>query len=75
MALRLCFFGDSFINGTGDPAGLGWVGRACASQRTASPDLTVYNLGVRGNTTAQINQRWRPKRKPGLMASPPSSAA
>lgn len=58
-ALRLCFFGDSFINGTGDPAGLGWVGRACASQRTASPDLTVYNLGVRGNTTAQINQRWQ----------------
>lgn len=67
-ALRLCFFGDSFINGTGDPAGLGWVGCACASQRTASPDLTVYNLGVRGNTTAQINQRWQAEAE-GLLRS------
>lgn len=58
-ALRLCFFGDSFVNGTGDPSGLGWVGRACAIQRTASPDLTVYNLGVRGDTAAQINLRWQ----------------
>ncbi|CDL01323.1 GDSL-like Lipase/Acylhydrolase [Magnetospirillum gryphiswaldense MSR-1 v2] len=58
-ALRLCFFGDSFINGTGDPTGLGWVGRACASQRTASPDLTVYNLGIRGDKTAQIHRRWQ----------------
>lgn len=58
-ALRLCFVGDSFVNGIGDPTGLGWVGRACASQRAATPDLTVYNLGVRGNTSAQINQRWQ----------------
>jgi acyl-CoA thioesterase I len=58
-ALRLCFFGDSFINGTGDSTGLGWVGRACAAQRTASRDLTIYNLGVRGDTAAQINQRWQ----------------
>ena len=58
-ALRLCFFGDSFINGTGDSTALGWVGRACATQMAASHDLTIYNLGVRGNTTAQINQRWQ----------------
>ncbi|MBD2326404.1 GDSL-type esterase/lipase family protein [Alkalinema sp. FACHB-956] len=27
---RICFLGDSFINGTGDPDCLGWTGRICA---------------------------------------------
>ena len=25
--MRICFFGDSFVNGTGDDECLGWVGR------------------------------------------------
>ncbi|MGE5147967.1 MAG: GDSL-type esterase/lipase family protein [Candidatus Eiseniibacteriota bacterium] len=53
--MRLCVFGDSFTNGTGDPERLGWLGRASAGAR----DVTVYNLGVRGDTSADIRARWR----------------
>ncbi len=53
---RICFFGDSFVNGTGDPAYLGWSGRVCAAM--AHPGLTYYNLGIRGNTSEQIEARW-----------------
>lgn len=55
---RLCFIGDSFVNGTGDPDCLGWVGRVCARACRDGHDLTVYNLGIRGNTSADIRQRW-----------------
>lgn len=58
-AVRLCFIGDSFVNGTGDDACLGWVGRVCAARRAAGCDLTVYNLGVRRDTSADIAHRWQ----------------
>jgi acyl-CoA thioesterase-1 len=59
MSARLFFIGDSFINGTGDPSSLGWVGRVCAQVMTRGPGLTCYNLGVRGDTTQLIHQRWQ----------------
>lgn len=56
--MRLCFFGDSFVNGTGDPECRGWVGRLCAATATGGHDLTVYNLGIRRDTSADIARRW-----------------
>jgi acyl-CoA thioesterase-1 len=55
--IRVCFLGDSFTLGTGDPEGLGWVGRVLAAEQGRGVDLTVYNLGVRGQTGAQIAER------------------
>ncbi|WP_085441208.1 GDSL-type esterase/lipase family protein [Magnetofaba australis] len=52
-------FGDSFVAAVGDPQGLGWVGRLAAQSRNAQRDLTLYNLGVRGDTSVDIRQRWR----------------
>jgi lysophospholipase L1-like esterase len=57
--MRICFFGDSFVNGTGDDDGLGWVGRIVAMARRAGRDVTGYNLGIRGNGSADIAARWR----------------
>ncbi len=57
--MRICFFGDSFVNGTGDPACLGWAGRICAEARRNGCDLTYYNLGVRRDTSSDVAQRWR----------------
>lgn len=57
--MRICFIGDSFVNGTGDPGGLGWVGRVAASARRRGNDLTVYNLGIRRDTSADIARRWQ----------------
>ncbi|HLO75254.1 MAG TPA: GDSL-type esterase/lipase family protein [Magnetospirillum sp.] len=57
--MRICFIGDSFINGTGDPDCLGWVGRVSAQARHQGVDLTVYNLGIRRDTSTDIAARWR----------------
>ena len=56
--MRVCFFGDSFVNGTGDDDGLGWVGRVVASGRRGGKDLTAYNLGIRRDTSADVAARW-----------------
>lgn len=56
---RICFVGDSFVQGTGDTAGGGWVGRVAAAAATAGYDVTAYNLGVRRDTSADIAARWQ----------------
>jgi acyl-CoA thioesterase-1 len=68
--MRACFFGDSFVNGTGDDSGLGWVGRIVAHARQRGADITAYNLGVRRETSEDIEARWlaeaRPRFPPGF---------
>jgi lysophospholipase L1-like esterase len=56
--MRICFIGDSFVNGTGDPECLGWSGRICVAANQHGCDLTYYNLGVRRDTTQDILKRW-----------------
>jgi acyl-CoA thioesterase-1 len=57
--LRICFVGDSITNGTLDGDYLGWPGRLCAAERAAGHDLTLYNLGIRADTSADILARWQ----------------
>lgn len=56
--IRICFIGDSYVQGTGDDECLGWTGRLCASARRAGHDITYYNLGVRRETSMDIARRW-----------------
>ncbi len=56
---RVCFVGDSYVAGTGDPAGLGWVGRLCAAAWRRGNDLSFYNLGIRGETSVMLAARWK----------------
>jgi lysophospholipase L1-like esterase len=62
---RVLFFGDSFVAGAGDPRGCGWVGRVAA----ACAPLTPYNLGIRGETSAQVRGRWQAEARPRLRAA------
>jgi lysophospholipase L1-like esterase len=57
--LRVMFFGDSFVAGVGDDAGLGWVGRVVAGAFAAGVPVTAYNLGIRRQTSADVLERWR----------------
>jgi len=57
--LRVCFIGDSYVNGTGDPEALGWRGRAVAAALARGRSLTHYDLGVRGDTSEMVAARWR----------------
>lgn len=56
--IRICFIGDSFVNGTGDPEKLGWAGRLCAAAENETREITCYNLGVRRETSSDILARW-----------------
>jgi lysophospholipase L1-like esterase len=57
-AMRICFFGDSFVSGAYDPECLGWAGRISADARRRGHDLSHYNLGIRGETSVQLAARW-----------------
>src|SRR5580704_12608871 len=57
--MRICFIGDSFVSGAHDGECLGWAGRISAAARRRGHDLSPYNLGIRGETSAQIAKRWR----------------
>jgi lysophospholipase L1-like esterase len=55
---RVFFVGDSYVVGVGDPERRGWAGRlADRSDRDGLP-ITVYNLGVRRDTSDDIDRRW-----------------
>src|SRR5215469_573225 len=57
-AMRICFLGDSFISGAFDAECLGWAGRICAAARKRGHDVSPYNLGIRGESSAQLAARW-----------------
>lgn len=65
--MRLLAFGDSFVLGVGDPDHLGWVGRAVAGRR----DVTLYNLGIRRETSADIAARFQAEAAPRLSDQEP----
>lgn len=55
--LRICFIGDSFVQGIGDPEYRGWVGRVLTA---TGPGITAFNLGIRRNTSDDVLRRcWR----------------
>lgn len=55
----ICFFGDSLVAGTGDPACLGWAGRAVVPLLATGRTITHYNLGIRKDTSRKVAARWR----------------
>jgi lysophospholipase L1-like esterase len=57
--VRICVVGDSFVAGVGDPDHLGWVGRVAARVHRAGLPLSVYNLGVRRQTSRDLLARWQ----------------
>ncbi|MEV6972008.1 GDSL-type esterase/lipase family protein [Kitasatospora sp. NPDC093806] len=64
--MRICFIGDSFVQGVGDPEYRGWVGRVLEA---SGGGITAFNLGVRRNTSEDVAERWRrevlPRTAPG----------
>ena len=65
--LRICFVGDSLTNGTNDEECLGWPGRLCAGECAKGHDLSYYNLGIRAETSEDIEKRWRGECEPRIL--------
>lgn len=57
--MRICFLGESFVNGTGDPDCLGWAGRICVTAYQQGHELTYYNLGIRRQTSHELANCWQ----------------
>ncbi|MFE4455733.1 GDSL-type esterase/lipase family protein [Nocardia tengchongensis] len=58
LDLRVCFIGESFVAGVGDPKCLGWAGRLAARATAAGQPLTYYNLGIRRENSTELRARW-----------------
>ncbi len=56
--IRICVIGDAFVAGVGDPKALGWVGRVAARTPQDEVSLSLFTLGVPGETTADLGSRW-----------------
>ena len=57
---RICCFGDSLVNGVRDAKKGGWPMRL--GQRLLEEggrDVTIYNLGIRADTSERIKARWQ----------------
>ena len=75
MKERYVFYlGDSHTLGSGDPEALGWAGRLTVAAAGRGIPITGYNLGVGGETSADVVARFgdelRP-RQPELDAGDP----
>ena len=57
--IALVFIGDAYVAGYGDPKGLGWVPRVVGRTAHSDVDITAYQLGVRGDSSADVLARWR----------------
>src|SRR3954453_23239679 len=55
---RVFFVGDSYVAGVGDPERRGWVGPVVERTDRDGLPVTVYNLGVRRDTSDDIARRW-----------------
>ncbi|QRF69357.1 GDSL-type esterase/lipase family protein [Ponticoccus alexandrii] len=56
--IRVCVFGDSIVNGTGDPDFVGWPAYVFRQMPARHAGITLYNMGIRGNTSVQVASRW-----------------
>ena len=56
---RIFCLGDSITLGCNDSLGLGWPGRLGCDLMHKERSLAVYNLGINGDTSLDIAQRWR----------------
>ncbi|MFM7888407.1 MAG: GDSL-type esterase/lipase family protein [Pseudanabaena sp.] len=55
--LKVTAFGDSIVYGYGDPVNGGWVEQLRRQWMGTAAGHVLYNLGVRGDTSAHVNQR------------------
>lgn len=58
VQIRIGFVGDSITHGTGDETLLGWTYRVGQAEVARGHDVTVYNLGIRADTSALVEERW-----------------
>ena len=56
--IRIVILGDSLVSASGDPKGVGWLGRVLARTPVVEPLIDVYPLPNPGDTSAKLLERY-----------------
>jgi hypothetical protein len=56
--IRVVIIGDSLVSASGDPKGMGWLGRVLARTPVIEPQIDVYALPSPDETSAKLLERW-----------------
>lgn len=59
--VRIIVVGDLLVTPSGDPRGLGWLGRVLSRSYSEEVNFEVIPLAVPGETTGQLAERWWPE--------------
>ncbi len=62
-SLRVVILGDELLTASGDPKGLGWLGRVQA-RLPQGEDVAFFPLAMVGETTSELLERWRSEAMP-----------
>jgi len=73
VQIRIGFIGDSITHGTGDETLLGWPYRVGQAEVKRGHDITVYNLGIRADTSELVEARWLAECRARLIPVVPSA--
>ena len=57
--VRIVILGDAIISASGDPKGMGWVGRVTSKTRSILPRIDIYSLPAPDETTSMLAERWQ----------------
>jgi acyl-CoA thioesterase-1 len=57
-SLRVIVLGDQLVTASGDPKGMGWVGRVQARTPQVDPTIELITLPYPDDTSLTLNKRW-----------------
>ena len=57
-SLRVIVLGDQLVTASGDPKGMGWVGRVSARTPQVDPTIELITLAFPDDTSLTLNKRW-----------------
>ena len=63
-SLRVIVLGDQLITASGDPKGMGWVGRVQARTPQVDPTIEFYTLPYPDDTSLTLSKRWTAEVQP-----------
>ena len=57
--IRIVVIGDGIVGGSGDPRGMGWVGRVTSKTPNALPRVDIFALPAPDETSGMLVERWK----------------
>lgn len=63
-SLRVIVLGDQLVTASGDPKGMGWVGRVQARTPQVDPTIELITLAYPDDTSLTLSKRWQAEIQP-----------